>query len=353
MNSARRIFVRAPSWLGDFVMAEPVYAAIDEACDRWTLAGPKRMLELVAGRYPNAERVATDSDEGGVDAWRGHDAALFLNGSFRSLWAAVRAGIPERVSWNSSGRGWLATISPKPAREAGGVAVGCGTRGRFPRRLPRPFGSACIELAGLLGVSVSRREPRVFAREPDLANMRSRLRDAGVDPGAEFCLVNLGGPPGGAKSLSRESWREVLAEGGAAGEARSARDASGSSALRDAVGLPRVLVCGPGEEARVRALADLGFPLVDPVPTLGELLALAQLATHGLTPDSGPRHLAVAAGLPLTVFFGPTDPRHTAEHTAQTQSVRGTAPCAPCHLASCPLEGDSERRCHAVAYGAK
>lgn len=330
MNSARRILVRAPSWLGDFVMAEPVYAAIDEACDSWTLAAPKRMLELVANRFPNAKRIATDSGEGGIGAWRGHDAALFLNGSFRSVWTAVRAGIPERVSWNSSGRGWLATLAPKPAREAGGVAVGCGVRGRFPRRLPRPFGSACIELAGLLGVSVARREPRLYAAEADLASVRSRLRGAGVDPESGFCLVNLGGPPGGAKSPPREMWRG-LDLGSPAGEP----------------GLRNVLVCGPGEEARVLALADLGVALLDPVPTLGELLALAQLATRGYTADSGPRHLAVAAGLPLTVFFGPTDPRHTAEHTGETRSVRGVAPCAPCHLATCPLEGQHERRCHA------
>lgn len=194
--------VRAPSWLGDFCMAEPVFSAIDAACDAWTLAGPRNLLELVGDRFPNATRIETDRDEGGFAAWRGHDAALFLNGSFRSLWTAFRAGIPERVSWDSSWRGLLATTAPKPAREAGGVAVGCGRRGRFPRRLPRPFGSASIELLGLLGLSVSRRAPQLRALAADLASMRSRLRDAGVDPEGEFVLVNLGGPPRSAKSLS-------------------------------------------------------------------------------------------------------------------------------------------------------
>jgi len=113
-----------------------------------------------------------------------------------------------------------------------------------------------------------------------------------------------------------------------------------------------VLVCGPGEEDRVRALADVGTALIDPVVSLGEWLALAELASHGLTSDSGPRHLAAAAGLPLTVYFGPTDPRHTAENTAHTHSLRGSAPCAPCHLTTCPLEGEDERQCH-LSYGAR
>lgn len=332
MSRARRVLVRAPSWLGDFCMAEPVFAAIDEACESWTLAGPKRLLALVEERFPAAQRIETDSggEEGGIRAWREHDAALFLNGSFRSVWTAFRAGIPERIAWNSSGRGLLATCAPKPARESGGTAVGCGARGRFPRRLPRPFGSACIELAGLCGVSVARRVPQLAASESDRASARTRLAEAGIDPDAPFVLVNLGGPPRSAKTPPVGVWGDRLVQ------------------LKKDGSAPFVFVCGPGEEERARALSELGTALLDPPVSLGEWLALAELAECGVTPDSGPRHLANAAGLPQTVLFGPTDPRHTAENTSQTVSVRGSAKCSPCHLATCPLGGRDERRCHAA-----
>lgn len=327
--SPGRLLVRAPSWLGDFCMAEPVFAAVEAQGTAWTLAGPGRFLDLVSGRFDHAQLLPTDDNEGGFENWRDHDVALLLNGSFRSLWSAFRARIPERVCWSTSARGWLATTAPSPAREAGRAALGCSVKGRAPRRMPRPFGAACVELAGLAGITVTRRIPRLQASASDREALRARLEKEGVEADQPFVLINLGGRPGTAKTPPLERWREWLER----------RDGF--------LALPRVLLCGPGEEERVQALAAHGTPLLEPCLTLGEWLALAELAVHGLTPDSGPRHLAAAAGLPQTVLFGPTDPRHTGENTRDTALLRGSADCAPCHLERCPLAGERERSCHA------
>ena len=138
LTAEDRVIVRLPGWLGDFVMAEPVVRALPDASalpGTLTLAAPDRLLALFEGRFPEARRLPTS----GRDAWRdyrGFDVALFLNGAMHSPIAAWRAGVRRRVGWGSGGRAFFLTQALQPAREAGGVPVGLGRTGRWPRRLP-------------------------------------------------------------------------------------------------------------------------------------------------------------------------------------------------------------------------
>lgn len=323
-----RLLVRLPSWLGDLVMAEPTvralwerYSARGEA-ERLSLAGPAHLLALFDGAFPGARRIS-HAGRGGeaARAWRGHDAALLLTGSFRAAWTAWRARIARRVGWSRDGRGWLLTDGMCPARERGGTPLDIGRPGRRPRYLPRPFGSTCVELAGLLGVPVADRRPQLAVDPAAHGRMRARLAAQGVDPDAPFLLVNAGARPGSAKAYPR--WGEVLAE----------------------LVLPAVLVGGPGEEEALSAAAPGALVLVDPVADLAELAALCSLAALVLTADAGPRHVAAAVGARVVCVAGPTDPRHTADHLERTRLVRVTVPCGPCHRERCPLAGEDEHRC--------
>lgn len=57
--------------------------------------------------------------------------------------------------------------------------------------------------------------------------------------------------------------------------------------------------------------------------------------------DSGPAHLAAAAGAPTLSIFGPTDPRHSVEAHGYPGHHRTFAPshthCAPCYKNACPF----------------
>ena len=106
-----RVLVRAPSWLGDFVACEPVLRALHArwsaagCADRLTIAAPAPFLELVAWKLRGAHLLAAARGANpDADSWRGHDVALLLDGSWRSAFAAWRAGIPERAAWASGGR---------------------------------------------------------------------------------------------------------------------------------------------------------------------------------------------------------------------------------------------------------
>ena len=333
LAAGTRLLVRAPDWLGDLVMSEPALRALDEHVTTFggsmTLAGSPRLLAALDGVLPNAARV----DAGDAGAWRGHDAALLLVNSFRSAWLAARARIPRRIGWSRDLRGWLLTDAIAPAREVGGTPALLGITGRFPRYLPRPFGATCIELAGALAVPVRDTRPRLAPSAGGIGAAHRRLASFGMRYDEPFVLANVGARPDSAKAYPIELWARALTE----------------FARRCA--WPIVLVCGPGEEAPLRALlagtspSPHMFACVDPVADLPELVALSAAARLFLTADSGPRHIAVATNTPLVVVAGPTDPRHTADHTGSTRLIRVPVECGPCHREVCPLAGDAHHAC--------
>lgn len=74
---------------------------------------------------------------------------------------------------------------------------------------------------------------------------------------------------------------------------------------------PVVVTFGPGEEdlaERVRALSDGAARLAPPTASLLELVELLRLAAAFVSADTGPMHLAAAAGVPCVALFGPKDP---------------------------------------------
>jgi ADP-heptose:LPS heptosyltransferase len=80
-------------------------------------------------------------------------------------------------------------------------------------------------------------------------------------------------------------------------------------AALDEVGLPTVVVHGPGEEPDARRVVDRapGARLAAPtdLATLSALIREARIFVGG---DSGPLHLACAMGCPVVGLYGPTDP---------------------------------------------
>jgi ADP-heptose:LPS heptosyltransferase len=109
-----------------------------------------------------------------------------------------------------------------------------------------------------------------------------------------------------------------------------------------------VWLWGPGERdlaedcrARMRTPSHVA-PETD-WQSLGALLRRCRLLVGN---DSGPKHVAVALGVPTVTIFGPTHPRtwHPPDgpHTALT--VRGLA-CLHCNANTCPLEGTRHMRC--------
>lgn len=71
--------------------------------------------------------------------------------------------------------------------------------------------------------------------------------------------------------------------------------------------------------------------------TLRELAALATLADLFITTDTGPMHLAAAAGARVVALFGPTAPWRTGPYGPGHAVVRKGLACSPCFKRTCDI----------------
>jgi ADP-heptose:LPS heptosyltransferase len=69
--------------------------------------------------------------------------------------------------------------------------------------------------------------------------------------------------------------------------------------------------------------------------SLKELAALAALADLFITTDTGPMHLAAAAGSRVLALFGPTAPWRTGPYGASHIVLRTGIDCSPCFKRKC------------------
>ena len=120
-----RTLVVAPNWVGDCVMAEPVFRAL-AASGRELTALARRPLHPLLALFPG---VAATLDKGPDDvtlatlaqsaasAAGGFDEAVILPNSFRAAWLLARAGIARRYGYRADFRGPL--LAPAVARPRG------------------------------------------------------------------------------------------------------------------------------------------------------------------------------------------------------------------------------------------
>jgi lipopolysaccharide heptosyltransferase I len=77
--------------------------------------------------------------------------------------------------------------------------------------------------------------------------------------------------------------------------------------------------------------------------TLKELAALAAASDIFITTDTGPMHLAAAAGARVLALFGPTAPWRTGPHGPSHLIIRAGTECSPCFQRKC----DKDVKCMA------
>jgi ADP-heptose:LPS heptosyltransferase len=111
-----------------------------------------------------------------------------------------------------------------------------------------------------------------------------------------------------------------------------------AAGLRASRGLRSVVTWGPGEQPLAAAVASSseGAAEIAPATSLAELTALVASAPLVVSGDTGPIHLAAAAGTPIVGLYGPTDPARNGPWSAADLCVSRFETCA-CH---------HKRRCH-------
>lgn len=95
---------------------------------------------------------------------------------------------------------------------------------------------------------------------------------------------------------------------------------------------------GPGDQERARAIVDASkgaATLAPETPSTRHLAAFLSTADLVVAGDTGPLHLATAAGVAVVGLYGPKDPTVYGPWGERGRVVRSAAPCAPCTLRAC------------------
>ncbi|MEO8195509.1 MAG: lipopolysaccharide heptosyltransferase II [Thermoanaerobaculia bacterium] len=311
-RSARTLVV-APNWVGDCVMAEPVFRAL-QASGRELAVLARKPLHSLLALFPGAptplEKGSDDATLAAIVAG-GFDEAVILPSSFRAAWLLSRAGIARRWGYRADFRGPL--LAPAVARP----------RGRRPQIEDYRELLAAMEVPAPVDWI-----PRLELSAALSARGRERLARAGLGAataGADGPLLGLspGAEWGGSKRWPMSYWGDL------------ARD------LRQRIpGVREAIFVGPKEiwlGVRVHEESGKIHPLLGPDLDLAGLAATLAELDLLVTNDSGPMHLAAALGVPCVALFGPTDRRRTAPAGKRHIVIDRDLWCSPCFRKRCPL----------------
>ncbi len=292
------LLVRLSSF-GDVVFTLPLAHALRSsfpgATLAWAVEAPLAPLlegspdvDLVLTATTRAWRRAPLSREIRLDASRfvrearAYDPDLVVDaqGLFKSAWIPLLLPAARRVGFG-----------PRSATER----VACLATDEWVRA---PRGAHVVDRGLALARHLARPIPGRdgFSRVPDVSHLVSRP-DGPVDEwlrargGAPFVLLQ---PFASARG---KEWRNPPVLDFAA-------------RLAAAGAPPAVLRWGPGEEERARGLATGSEGLLTLAPPAGPAASarLAAAAALFVGADTGPTHLAAAAGTPTIALYGPTDP---------------------------------------------
>jgi len=321
IKSAKTILVRCPNWVGDIVMATPVYDCLREnfpsarifACIRKYARG---IIE--DGPWFDGIISCNDKDFHGffrtVKEIRKimPDIAVLLPNSTRSFLTAKFGGARSIYGYRRNIRKFFMSGGPEPIVTGGKIK-------------PIPMIHYYLEICRHMGLSVSEApKPRLYIS----SEMRKRgnriLRAYGVSRGDRLIGLNPGASFGSSKCWPPENFAKL------------------SEIIQKEFDCKIILFAGPGEEKIARAIIeksrakiiDTSLDNID----LAHLKPLIDRCDLLITNDTGPRHYAVAFDVPVVVLMGPTDPRYTNANLERTIIIREEISCAPCHKKTCPAD---------------
>ncbi len=311
-----KALIVAPSWIGDTIMAQPLFARLhatnpglqlDVLAPRWVAPVLQRMDEI-------AEVVDSPFGHGQLSlrarwrlarqlAARGYDAAYILPNSLKSALPPFMAGIPRRVGFTGESRYGLINVRhtldkaalPLMVERFAQLAESPGAPLPRPVSHPKIRSTAADQEETLTALGIER-PPRIAA----------------FCPGAEY------GPAKRWPAAHFAALARMLASAGYAiwlfGSPKDHAVAEEISQL--APGLCRNL-CG--------------------ATALGQAVNLLALADLVVCNDSGLMHVAAALDRPLVALYGSSSPGFTPPLSDQADILSLNLDCSPCFKRDCPL----------------
>lgn len=311
-----RILIIAPSWVGDTVMAQPLFMRLKErAPDTLIDVFAPAWVAPILRRMPQVNEVVTNPFAHGElklkVRWKmarafargGYDQAIVLPNSLKSALIPFFAGIPRRTGFVGEMRYGLLN----DARRLDAAAC--------PRMVER-FALLANQPDQPLARPLP--DPRL---DVDDAHRRAVLARLGIDdcrpavalcPGAEF---------GPAKRWPEAHFatlaRALAGRGCEVWLVGSAKDRPIGEAIADAADGACRNLCGE--------------------TSLDEAVDVLASAAAAVTNDSGLMHVAAALAKPLVALYGSSSPDFTPPLSATARIARLGLSCSPCFQRECPL----------------
>jgi heptosyltransferase-2 len=316
LSAARKILIVAPSWVGDTVLAQPLFmllhkknpgATLDVLAPHWTLPLLQRMPEvrhvipnpIGHGELKLSEQRRLCAKLGA----EGYHQAIVLPNSFKSALAPFFAGIPLRTGYLGELRWGLVNdvrrldqrALPLMVERFAALSGASGTPLELPLPPPRLKVDENDRLAAL-----HRLAPE--ARHPIIA----------LCPGAEY---------GPAKRWPAGYFADL---------ARRLKSRSCDVWL---VGSPNDAALG----AEIAALSGESCFNLCGKTTLDEAIDLLASVQLVISNDSGLMHVAAALARPLIALYGSSSPSFTPPMSNDARILKLELPCSPCFKRECPL----------------
>ncbi len=311
-----KILIVAPSWVGDMVMAQPLFIRLhqlhpglqlDVLAPAWTLPLLARMAEVheaIANPFGHGEfNLAARYQLGKTLRQRHYDQAIVLPNSWKSALVPFFASIPRRTGYRGEMRWGLLNDARILDKE------------KLPLMVER-----FVALADLPGTPLPNPIPEP-ALQTDEQQRLATLARLGLSPEPRIATLCVGAEYGPAKRWPAAHFAELgkllRAEGYQVWLVGSAKDAeAGAEAARLSMGACLDL-CGK--------------------TSLNEAVDLLASASVAVCNDSGLMHVAAALGKPLVALYGSSSPGFTPPLSHKACILSLNLPCSPCFKRTCPL----------------
>lgn len=317
MNTAERVLVVGPSWVGDMMMAQTLFILLKKNkpdCSIDVLA-PDWSLPLLAHMPEVSESIVSPFKHGEAGlrqryllgkSLRGqhYSQAIILPNSFKSALVPFWAGIPRRTGFVGEFRYGLVNDSRKLDRQALAKTVMRFASLAYP---DNHFPDDEIPL------------PRLDVNKESVAST--------------FNALNI--PPNDAPIL-------VLCPGAEYGPAKQwpAKHFAWLANSRLDKGW-RVWLLGSEKDSSICNVIDLATKNrcenIAGKTELGQVIDLMSCASAIVSNDSGLMHIAAALDKPLVAIYGSSDPAFTPPLSSKVEILSLSLSCSPCFKRTCPL----------------
>lgn len=316
MGKTLRILVVGPSWIGDTILAQPLFRllhrrhrdlALDVLAPRWTLPLLRRMPEVrqaILNPFDHGDfRLSARRGLGRELRAAGYDQAIVLPNTFKSALIPFFARIPLRTGFRGELR-W---------------GVLNDVRHLDRKTLPL-MAQRYAALAGGPGDPAAPALPPLRLTVDD-AGRAATLRKLGLEDARAAAVFCPGAEYGPAKRWPARHFAEL----------------AGRLAAR---GFAVWLVGSPKDAALGTEIETLSGGTCDNLcgrTTLDEAIDLLSAARLVVSNDSGLMHVAAALGRPLIALYGSSSPDFTPPLSNDARILKLDLPCSPCFRRECPL----------------